>query len=743
MKNNTKNNARKPITAILFAMVLALVLAISFPTMVSADYIDTSGPTGDFFVYSQSYMQGTDVASYGDKIYVNNGVRINVYTVSISNMSLRDQHPSNPGATGPILPRTFTYEPSLSFDLPSGISAGTSHSELYVDSTGIYQAVGPYGFGGGVVKYTVSGGSATYDWVIHDSTVPNGKGLSFLTRDTVTGKFYSGNEYNTDGSVNTDPMVTGARRAVYGWDGTAWVEEFSYHGFPMASGMSHFDGMEFVRNSDGTGYMYVSDMTTDYIGQWRLNDDGSWTETNLFQYTDPSTLYVEGLGFGALGHFWASASTGSAGDVYEIGGCDMGGYIPYNPLNLDKSDDTGGACVNPGDTFTYTMSYTNGNSNTVTNVTITDTLPSEVTFVSCSDGCSQSGNTVTWNIGTLTPGESGSVTLMVQVNPGTASGTTITNYATIDSDQTPPTTQSETTDVCLNQPPTADAGPDQTVEQAYYQGADVTLDGSGSSDPDGDSLTYSWTWIGGSATGVSPTVSLPLGNTTITLVVNDGTVDSAPDAVVITVEDTTPPEITCPADVTVEQESAAGTVVNLTATATDICDADVEITSDELAIYPLGTTTVTFTATDDSGNSASCTTTVTVVDTTLPVISVTVSPDTLWPPNHKMVDIVATVTVSDICDATPSVVLTCITSDEPDDTKGKPYDSENPTSGDGNTVSDIQGADIGTEDYEFQLRAERAGAGDGRVYTITYTVTDASGNEASASATVVVPHDMG
>ena len=106
-------------------------------------------------------------------------------------------------------------------------------------------------------------------------------------------------------------------------------------------------------------------------------------------------------------------------------------------------------------------------------------------------------------------------------------------------------------------------------------------------------------------------------------------------------------------------------------------------------------------------------------DTTPPDISVTVTPDTLWPPNHKMVDIVAAVTVSDICDAAPIVVLTSVTSNEPDNDQGKPYDPQDSTSGDGNTINDIQGAVIGTEDYEFQLRAERAGAGDGRIYTIT------------------------
>ncbi len=72
----------------------------------------------------------------------------------------------------------------------------------------------------------------------------------------------------------------------------------------------------------------------------------------------------------------------------------------------------------------------------------------------------------------------------------------------------------------------------------------MTLDGSASSDPNSDPLTYAWSWDGGTASGVNPTAFLPLGITTVTLIVNDGTVDSAPDTVEITVQDTTPPEIT-------------------------------------------------------------------------------------------------------------------------------------------------------------------------------------------------------
>lgn len=86
-----------------------------------------------------------------------------------------------------------------------------------------------------------------------------------------------------------------------------------------------------------------------------------------------------------------------------------------------------------------------------------------------------------------------------------------------------------------NQPPVAAAGPDQTVGCSSPTGTLVTLDGSGSSDPDGDALTFRWSGAfpegGGTVTGVNPAVTLPLGTHTITLVVNDGQVDSAPDTV--------------------------------------------------------------------------------------------------------------------------------------------------------------------------------------------------------------------
>jgi hypothetical protein len=62
--------------------------------------------------------------------------------------------------------------------------------------------------------------------------------------------------------------------------------------------------------------------------------------------------------------------------------------------------------------------------------------------------------------------------------------------------------------------------------------------------------------------------------------------------------------------------------------------------------------------------------------------------------------------------------------------------------GDGDMPNDIQGADIGTPDVEFQLRAERSGLGFGRIYTIIYAAWDCAGNEATAEVEVRVPHNQ-
>jgi len=100
-----------------------------------------------------------------------------------------------------------------------------------------------------------------------------------------------------------------------------------------------------------------------------------------------------------------------------------------------------------------------------------------------------------------------------------------------------------TGDACDNTPPVADAGPDKIMECSAPAGARVVLDGTGSSDPDDDVLTYTWQGPFGAVNGPRRRVRLPLGLHMVTLSVNDGKGGVDSDTASITVQDTTPPRL--------------------------------------------------------------------------------------------------------------------------------------------------------------------------------------------------------
>lgn len=291
-------------------------------------------------------------------------------------------------------------------------------------------------------------------------------------------------------------------------------------------------------------------------------------------------------------------------------------------------------------------------------------------------------------------------------------------------------TGSGTVSILLNKSnklPIANAGTDQTIECAGPSGASLTLDGSASSDPDGDQLTYTWTWDGGSAKGVSPTVSLPLGVTVITLAVSDGKT-TATDTISIAVQDTTPPVTTA--------TGGSGNWYNAnvisTFSATDSCSGVKEIhytvtgaetvvlgSSVSVVITSEGINTITYYAVDNAGNIESPNSFTVKIDKMPPTLNLNTNPSILWPPDHKMIDVMIGGGATDAISGLASIAFTV--ADE--------YGIVQPSISDFNTTIPLEAWREGTDQ-------------DGRKYTIMATATDVAGNNTTMSTQVFVPHDQ-
>ena len=274
---------------------------LSVGACIPATILGTNIPTGDYYQFAEfltgstAFMGGYDVDSFEDKLYVLNG-NIDVYQVTLLDSDgdgqlEPNQHPMNPDNSGPIEQRTIAFVETIpSFGTPSA-----SSSELLALDDRIYIA------GSQLTENVLGVGTSVV------TTPPGWAGwFAHIGYDDVNGVWYASNE--------------GQRRVFQYCAATnTWGIAFMY---PDMAG-DHMDGMEVVTDPEtGIPYVYVSDMTSDFIGQYRLDPTEGWVQENLFSYVGTAGSLVEGFGFGAFNHFWATGGN----TVYELGGGDLSEY---------------------------------------------------------------------------------------------------------------------------------------------------------------------------------------------------------------------------------------------------------------------------------------------------------------------------------------------------------------------------------------------------------------------------------
>ena len=299
---------------------------------------------------------------------------------------------------------------------------------------------------------------------------------------------------------------------------------------------------------------------------------------------------------------FGDSSPVSTGQSVSHAYADDGGYT----VTLTVTDDDGGS-----DASTTTATIANVAPTAGAGGPYSGEVGDSITFTgSAADPGSADTHDFTWDFGDGSPTASGQ---SVAHAYGTAGSFTAT--LTVTDDEGASDSDSATVNIYPpNQPPVADAGPDQNLTDTDKNGSEmVTLDGSGSSDPDGSISVYEWT-EGATAlgTGAVLNVSLAAGTHTITLTVTDNIGASAGDTVVVDVNQ--PP--TANAGLDQSANDADGTnseTVTLDGSASSDLDGTIDTYEWAEGATPLGSTvsitesfgvgthTVTLTVTDDDG----------------------------------------------------------------------------------------------------------------------------------------------
>jgi endo-1,4-beta-xylanase len=523
---------------------------------------------------------------------------------------------------------------------------------------------------------------------------------------------------NLFATTGVEQSVTEADYSIYGFSGPNSVPFTSYADIPASRHTSvGYSYRNFLQAIESTGKI-VS------LTIWGTSDDKSWLTSST--KVDAPLLFDPSLKKKPA--YWAFV------DPLQLPGADLSTTMTAAPMTVPA-----------GQAVAYTITVTNNADQNqpsfaptdddlpAANVSLTTAVPAHTVFQAltvpagwtCSPPAPGGSGPVQCTIASLPVG--GTATFMMTVALADCSahdGSAITasasvTSATADPNPAPNNAASATVQVS-NTPPviTAAGALDMSVEcatsfadpgataQDACQGP-VAVSTSGAVDV-GHVGTYGITYSAADAAGGQAT----------------------PVTRSVHVVDTTAPVVTVlgPNPATVECATA---FVDPGASAADSCAGALPVSaSGAVNVGTPGSYTIAYTATDPSGNTGAASRLVSVHDTIPPVIKV-VGPIVLAPPNHKyqtfsMADLVSAVT--DSCDpglGVADAVITKVTSDEPENGLA-----------DGNTLNDIV---ISADCRSTELRVERSGVGNGRVYTISLHVQDLAGNRTEATVKVLVP----
>ncbi|MBK5228795.1 MAG: SBBP repeat-containing protein [Actinobacteria bacterium] len=283
----------------------------------------------------------------------------------------------------------------------------------------------------------------------------NGSGEAHVTGSTASTNFQTLNPFQPSNGGGTDAFVTKLNAAGSGLVYSTYLGGVSSVGAPSTD-----IGYGIAVDGSGAAHVTGSTFTTTFPMQAPSQpsngggNDAFVTKLNVGGQTLAYSTYLGGSG-ADLGYGIALDSSSAAYVTGVTASPNFPTQAPFQPsnagsndgfitklgvsptsanLSLAKSDSSDP--INTGQALTYTLTVQNAGPDPATGVTITDTLPAGVTFVSASPGCSQASGTVTCSVANVASGASAQVQIQVTPNqPGT-----ITNTASVAANEADPQT---------------------------------------------------------------------------------------------------------------------------------------------------------------------------------------------------------------------------------------------------------------------------------------------------------------